>query len=595
MTEGERVMDTLMRYAGPYLRSLDFSGFYRFDDHPRTILPMYGSSYGFFGSDTRLTMLKLRGCFIFSPKSLEEIIKHSPALKRLDLKGVRDADCLTTFNVAKYCPRLASLDISRCSSLRGKDLSFILGLKCLRVLRVAGLTNVAYRLREIGYDLRELEVLDLSDCDLDDDTVGSLVDITEDQIQILDTDIEKVRLKPREAGYEPSSTTTTAFFRRITKIRHLILSGNDRLTDAACHYLAHSVPKLELLELAGIGEELVGEGLVALLKTTPMIKKLDVEDASEIRDEVLEALTVKPASLPLVDYVSTPSVSGASTPVEGVPRLKDQPGQHLTHLILSYASHLSNDAFQALIKASPNLSILELDNTRASQTTIKEFIKASRRRHLPHAEVVAIDCRSVGESLVRDLAVAGMTRTRRGVRGWEERGLGYVDWKDVSASQSPPSSPSSPSPSPSFSPSSNTNTKLNSQHDECDIHRVVFKSFWSWSMVDAVKVIRERERKEREKEMERERKRLAKVGSGNGGGSLTPRWLTLARRGSGFTLSSVPVGNGEASGSGSGSGSGGANGNGTMNGNGTVRQPIQIDLNGDPNLADWDDRGCTIM
>src|SRR6201999_748085 len=94
-TDGERVMDIMMRLAGPYLSSLDLSGFYYHQEEPRPamrmtmMLPMYGSSYAFFGSDTRLTTIKLRACgnANFVPKSLGDIIKHSPLLRRLDLCG----------------------------------------------------------------------------------------------------------------------------------------------------------------------------------------------------------------------------------------------------------------------------------------------------------------------------------------------------------------------------------------------------------------------------------------------------------------------------------------------------------------------------
>lgn len=50
------------------------------------------------------------------------------------------------------------------------------------------------------------------------------------------------------------------------------------------------MPRLELLELAGIGTAMKDEGLVRLLGTKPLSRKLDLEDNEEITDAVLSAL-----------------------------------------------------------------------------------------------------------------------------------------------------------------------------------------------------------------------------------------------------------------------------------------------------------------
>jgi hypothetical protein len=118
--EGERVMEVMMRLAGPYLHSLDVSGFHYHQEEPcpaprmTMMLPMYGASYAFFGSDTRLTTIKLWACGGTNcvPKSLGDIIQHSPHLRRLDLRGVQAADYLLSFDLATCCPKLASYLLS---------------------------------------------------------------------------------------------------------------------------------------------------------------------------------------------------------------------------------------------------------------------------------------------------------------------------------------------------------------------------------------------------------------------------------------------------------------------------------------------------
>ena len=236
--------------------------------------------------------------------------------------------------------------------------------------------------------------------------------------------------------------------------------------------------------------------------------------------------------------------------------------------------------------------------------------------------MVAVDCRCVGEGFVRDAVGRGDVRTRRGWKGGgEDRGLGYFDWADwereglgpglaSSSSSSPLSSPLSfpsfssfpfPSPSSLSSPSSsssNPNSKrLRLQHDELDPTRIVFKSFWSWNIVDSVRSMREKEGREREKIFEWERKRKEKekeksrswgVGDGGVGVGIAERWLSIGRRGKGF--------NGGASGEGGDTNEGGEmpNGTGTGGGTRTGGQYGLIQLDGNPNM-DWDDRGCVVM
>jgi F-box/leucine-rich repeat protein 2/20 len=287
-----------------------------------------------------------------------------------------------------------------------------------------------------------LEVLDLSYVrELHNSALDAFVSCEEDEV-----DYETILLTPRDIGRD--SGDSMRYRRRITRLRHLSVSACELLTDIACSNLAHTMPCLEYFEMAGIGADLKDEGLVRLLNTTPLIRRLDLEDACDIGDTVLAALTPTPV----------PDPRSKSTP---------EPGQALECLIISYASNVTDDALLGLIRGCPHLTALEVDNTRISAAVLKEFVRLSRKRRLVDARVVAIDCRSIGDTVVKDMT--GITRPRKGWRSYEARKLGYLDSRD--------------------------GEDLKVGQDECDEQRVVLKTFYSWQVVDAVRAARDKRHK----------------------------------------------------------------------------------------------------
>jgi F-box/leucine-rich repeat protein 2/20 len=139
----------------------------------------------------------------------------------------------------------------------------------------------------------------------------------------------------------------------------------------------------------------------------------------------------------------------------------------LEHLIVSYAIQPSNDAFLASIRNCPRLRVLEADNTRISAAAVKEFVMLARERKSLDATIVAIDCRSMNEGVVKE--IADSTRPRLGWRAYEARRLAYLDGRDDDAA--------------------------GVGQDECDPYRVVLKTFASWQTVDAVAAARNKRRK----------------------------------------------------------------------------------------------------
>lgn len=410
---------------------------------------------------TQLTAIALQGCTALTTQSLHSLLIRSPFLRSLNVKGLQ-AVTNATFDVLVLCSHLTSLNMSRCANIDGDGVCAFGAAVMARGARLAlkelwlcGLQMIDDdTMATLGNAAPYLEVLDLSYCrSLHNSALEAFVSCPEDEEAFGET----VSLTSRQAGREPRDSRRHR--RRVTALRHLSLSDCTMLTDTACSNLAYSVPRLEFLELAGIGQTLKDEGLVHLLDTTPLIRKLDLEDACEITDAVLEVLTPEPPV----------EVEGSAT--SKTTTKPSQPGHVLEHLTVSSATNLTNDAFKALIRGCPKLRVLEADSTAISGTVLKDFVRQVGERGISDAGLVVVDCRSVGERAVKD--VVANTRPRKGWRSWEARKLGYLDGRD--------------------------GEDLKVGQDECDEKRVVIKSFYSWQTVDAVRHVRERKKKANKK------------------------------------------------------------------------------------------------
>ncbi|KAF8079086.1 F-box domain-containing protein [Lyophyllum atratum] len=403
---------------------------------------------------SQLTAINLQGCSSLTTRSLHRLLVRSRSLQKLCVKGVA-AFTNTTCNIlSTYCPQLISLDISRCSNMdaqgirsmataaldRGEHLWF-------KELRMSGLKNIDDDTMAIlGRATPFLEVLDLSYVrQLHNSAVEAFVACKSDE----GLGLETILVSPKDVGRESSELKIK---RRVTRLRHLSMSCCLLLTDDACSNLAYSVPRLEFLELAGIGADLKDDGLLRLLKTTPYIRRLDLEDASHITDALLVAITPGISAQPHIPDMAPP-----------------EPGHALEQLNMSFATEVTDDALLLLIRRCTRLKQLEADNTRISSTVLKEFVRQCKKRKMENAKAVVVDCRGISDSTVRDLS--GMTRARMGWRAHEARKLGYLDTRDGNADE------------------------LKLGQDECDEKRVVLKSFYSWQSVDAVKAAREKRRK----------------------------------------------------------------------------------------------------
>lgn len=329
----------------------------------------------------------------------------------------------------------------------------------LTELRISGIRNIDdSTMALLGHVAPFLEVLDLSYArHLHNSALDAFVALDDDD----EEGYKSVLLTAREAGRDPSDFGR--YRRRITRLRHLSLSSCMLLTDFACSHLAYAVPSLEYLELGGIGEELGDGGLIRLLNTTPMIRRLDLEDASEITDAVLDAITPKASS----------SSSSSQQPAEL------EPGHALEHLVISYAVGITDDALLALVQACSNLKVLEADNTRMGASVLRKFCELQR----PGSKIVAVDCRSVTESVVKELAP--LVRPRRGWRGYDARKLRFLDGRDFGGGVH----------NKERDKEKEAIMKVALGQDELDEKRVVLKTFYSWQIVDAVWSARDKRRR----------------------------------------------------------------------------------------------------
>ena len=407
---------------------------------------------------TQLTSINLQGCTGLTTRNLHHLLARCKSLQILSVKGLGAVTNTTCDIISNFCPQIVVLNMNRCSNMDANGIQALATAAIsrqqhlpLKELRLSGLKNATdSMMAALGKAAPYLEVLDLSYArQLHNSALEAFVAC--DGHDGVDLGVETVMVIARDLGRD--SNGIGKLKRRVTRLRHLVLSSCIFLTDTACSNLAFSVPKLELLELAGNGVGMKDDGLVRLLSTTPYIRRLDLEDAFDITDDVLIAIT--PATENIFRKADAQEVK--------------QPGHVLQHLNVSFAANISDSALLALIRNCPRLTVLEADSTRMGSTVLKEFIQLSRQRKAINSKIVAVDCRGIGESFVKEMSP--MTRPRLGWRAYGARKLLYLDAKDENEED------------------------LKVGQDECDEYRVVLKSFYSWQTVDAVKAVMEKRKK----------------------------------------------------------------------------------------------------
>lgn len=161
-----------------------------------------------------------------------------------------------------------------------------------------------------------------------------------------------------------------------TALQGLRLSGCPRLTDQTCLNLIGKVPDLETLELASIGGNIRDGGIVKLIEACRNLRKLDVEDATNLTDRTLAAL------LPAKNHRGPPSA--------------------LEHLNVTNVPELSEAALVRLVRACPDLRVIEAsNNSNISDVFIKTFSHHVKKHRIQNSELAVVDCRSVARQIMK--------------------------------------------------------------------------------------------------------------------------------------------------------------------------------------------------
>ncbi|PWN48087.1 RNI-like protein, partial [Violaceomyces palustris] len=423
---------------------------------------------------TSLIELDLESCSSVSSECLNQVLSRSPNLKKICLRNLTSVTNETCRILGRRAPGIEYIDVSRCPNVDGSGLlqlspakqarhdqtpeeALFSPLKELHAVALKGAD--AEFMASLGPAFPSLEVLDLSySSDLTDRAIAAFTSIRGDISQEMGAFVE---LSSQQAGFDGQEP----IYRRVFRLRKLAFSSCSHLTDRACTYLAHSVPYLEVLELANLGPHLRDQGLVRLLSTTPSIARLDLEGATEIRDNLISSLTPAGGSDQRVN-------SDCSSPYAS-----DQPGSKLTHLIISSASHVSAAALLLLVQHCPSLVHLEADDTPAGDQLAREFVKLSRQRKAREAYLSLIDCRGLTRGTCSELNSSSAVRPRDGKRGYEFQRFLYDDAEEAGVT-------------------STSAGGFAGGLDECNPSRVILKSFWGWQNVDnRLRAIRKAEMK----------------------------------------------------------------------------------------------------
>ncbi|WRT68840.1 uncharacterized protein IL334_005821 [Kwoniella shivajii] len=359
-----------------------------------------------------LRVLDLRGATSLTVSDICSIIRGSPGLKIINLKAVQNCSSEVVRTIARSTRQLESLDISRCKDLTLGDLIVMMNAMDqaqrakLKVLRLAGMKSYGRHASDflplLAEKLVNLEVLDVQGC-----------------TRIFDEDFENFSRVLTENERE-------------SKITHLNLSGCTSLQGQFMYHLSGSLPNLRMLELANLqhiykDNDSDESGLIRLLKTTPKIERLDLDQTGlhgGVTDSVLDVL------------------SRGRTDDGNCIR------KNLVELRIGFAKGVTSEGLVRLIRNCPKLKVLEIDNTPADTSVLRAFMKV----HPSDGAISVIDCRSVNPTELDKLIPS--TRSRVGWKGWTAVPFSY-------------------------------------QPKEMDERRTVIKSFQSWKDVNTPKSWRE--------------------------------------------------------------------------------------------------------
>ncbi|RDW57539.1 F-box domain protein [Aspergillus mulundensis] len=260
--------------------------------------------------------------------------------------------------IAKSCHQLRTLNVSWCTNVT------VSGLK--RVVKACPILTDLLASEIKGFDEVELpselfkrntlERLDISRTDITDESLKVLMHGVDPEIDILE---DRAIVPPR-------------------RLKHLDLHQCSELTDGGVKSLAHNVPNLIVLQLAGC-TDLTDDSIIPVIQTVPHLVHLELEELERLSNRSLLELAKSPCA-PFIE-----------------------------HLNVSSCESLSDPGMLQVMKSCPSLRFVEMDNTRISDLTLSEASYRVRKRgydeNVPQIglRIVAFDCPNITWVGVRDI------------------------------------------------------------------------------------------------------------------------------------------------------------------------------------------------
>ncbi|KAL1844022.1 hypothetical protein VTJ49DRAFT_5773 [Mycothermus thermophilus] len=318
--------------AGPFVKDLNLRGCLQVEHDHKTEAMVDACQ--------NLVNATLEGCRTLKRPTLHRLIRTNNKLAYLNLTGLSIVSNTTCEIIAESCPQLEVLNVSWCKHMDAGGIHKIIEscpkLRDLRAGEVKGFNNTD--LAEAIFRTNNLERLVLPGCDdLDDKALITMVQGRNPEIDVL-TDIPMV--PPR-------------------RLRHLDLSRCSRLSNHGIKALAHLVPDLQGLQLAGFAH-LHTEGLAPVLATTPRLTHLELEECAELTNAILS------------------------------PHLANAPcAPHLQHLGIGYCERLGDKGILPVLRACTSLRSVVMDNTRISDLALAEAAAMVRERSVRRVVSVA--------------------------------------------------------------------------------------------------------------------------------------------------------------------------------------------------------------
>lgn len=351
----------IMSHARPCVRHLSLRGLDAVSG--LDLKPCLAS--GHYGDWTALTRLDVRGAQSLTVADLVDLIKASPRLEQLVLKGWQLEVRPALAAVLEADLALTELDVSRCQGLEfGAVEEYVASLSprqasALRTLRISGLADSSgQKLFNRLAQLPNLTTLDLLGCRW----------LSQADIQ------EYVDSLP------PSGSP----------LQHLVLSSCTNLTTDAIELLIGKLPNMRIFEAASLEPVFYMDPpplLAQLVRSMPLLTHLDLDETGRygaVDNSVLYEL-----------------IPGAVTQ-------SPLTQSHLRELRIGSAKDVSSACLVALCRGIPSLRLLAADGTKADGRVLREFL----RTRPSGCYISLVDCHRLSNEAYNEAAI--LTRPRQG-------------------------------------------------------------------------------------------------------------------------------------------------------------------------------------